>query len=204
MKPSIIALTAAFLATAWPVVAADYSDPTWPCIQRKVENLSAGLMWSLPTQDATSPVGDALTADIRALAGTLSLRRIPLEDTKPQIEAFAARHNGDAEVLGQVFTAVFKPLNTRRSRIISGIGDFSLSQITLAAQIDSTRVELEAQTDKDDPDFDRIDLLEEQLDWDQIIFSDRQRSIQYLCETPVIIEQRLFEIARMLQQAATK
>jgi hypothetical protein len=55
---------------------------------------------------------------------------------------------------------------------------------------------------KPEPDFDKVDDLEEQLDWDQVIFSDRQRSIEYLCETPVIIERRLFEIARMLQQAA--
>ena len=53
---------------------------------------------------------------------------------------------------------------------------------------------------KSEPDYDRVDALEEQLDWDQIIYTDRQRSIQYICETPVLLERRLFGIAQMLQQ----
>ena len=40
------------------------------------------------------------------------------------------------------------------------------------------------------------------VDWDQVIFSDRQQSIVYLCETPQLIEKRLFAIARMLQDGA--
>ena len=55
---------------------------------------------------------------------------------------------------------------------------------------------------QDTPDFDRIDGIEEQLDWDQLIHSDRQQSIQYLCETPQLIERRLFSISQMLQQAS--
>jgi len=202
MKLHATVLAAVLLVAASPLQAADYSDPTWPCIQRKVESLSAGLMWSLPMPTGADPADDDLGADIQTLADALSLRRIPLEDLEPQIESFAARHDGDPEVLGQVFSGVFDHLNKRRSRIIAGIGDFSQSQIALAKQIDATRIETDAQIDKADPDFDRIDTLEEKLDWDQVIFTDRQRSIQYLCETPVIIERRLFEIARMLQQAA--
>ena len=52
-----------------------------------------------------------------------------------------------------------------------------------------------------EPDFDRVDALEEQIDWDQVIHTDRQRSITYLCETPTLLERRLFGIAQMLQQA---
>ncbi len=55
---------------------------------------------------------------------------------------------------------------------------------------------------EEDPDYDRVDALEEQLDWDQRIYNDRQRSITYLCETPTLLERRLFVIAQMLQQAA--
>ena len=51
-----------------------------------------------------------------------------------------------------------------------------------------------------EPDFGRVDKLEEQLDWDQVIYTDRQRSITYLCETPTLLERRLFSIAQMLQQ----
>ena len=87
-------------------------------------------------------------------------------------------------------------------RIIGGIADFSLGQIALAEKIDATRMEMDTALAADDPDYDRIDALEEQLDWDQVIFTDRQKSITYLCETPQLIEKRLFAIARMLQEVA--
>ena len=202
MKQGFLGLTLALLGSATTVAAADYADPTWPCIQRKVENLSAGLMWSLPQPEVPFPVDAAVALEIAILADTLSLRRIPAEELQPLIDEFAARHDGDPALLGQVFTAVFEPLNKRRGRIIDGIGDFSLGQIALSEKIDAARVEMSAQMAKTEPDFDKVDALEEQLDWDQVIFTDRQRSIEYLCETPVIIERRLFEIARMLQQAA--
>jgi hypothetical protein len=194
-----MALTVALLAVATPGAAADFSDPTWPCIQRKVESLSAGLMWSVPADPAAVPDDPELRAEIRELAGALALRRVALEDLRPQVEAFAKRHDGDPDILGAVFLAVFDSLNTRRTRIINGIGDFSLGQIDLAEKIKVARDEMDVEMARAEPDFDRVDALEEQLDWDQVIYTDRQTSIQYLCETPVIIEKRLFAIAQMMQ-----
>lgn len=190
----IVALLA--IACATPVAAADYSDPTWPCIQRKVENLSVGLMWPYPVPEG--PADAALAADSSELAGTLALRRIELEELRPMVEAFSATYEGDPDALGHVFQRVFDTLNSRRTRIMTGIGDFSLSQIALAKQIDTTRLEMDRIMAADEPDFDKVDLLEEKLDWDQVIYTDRQRSITYLCETPQLIERRLFAIAQLL------
>ena len=202
MKTPFSFLLIACLAAALPAAAADFADPTWPCIQRKVENLSPGLMWALPP-DAAQDAPDAKTQqDIQALADALSLRRIAIEEIQPEIDAFAARHDGNAALLGQVFTAVFDPLNKRRNQIIKGIADFSLSQIALAENIETLRATMATEISKTEPDYDKIDAVEEQLDWDQVIYTDRQQSIQYLCETPVLIERRLFDIARRLQEAA--
>ena len=52
-----------------------------------------------------------------------------------------------------------------------------------------------------DPDYDRVDALEEQVDWDERIYTDRQRSLTYVCETPVLLEQRLYAISKLLQAA---
>ncbi|WP_417211190.1 hypothetical protein [Antarctobacter sp.] len=190
----ILALVGLGLAT--PALAADFSDPTWPCIQRKVERLSVGLMWANPVPE-TLP--DDLRDDVQALASKLAVRRIALEDLRPDVAAFAQAHEGDADVLGLVFEQVFERLSRRRSRIIAGIGDFSQSQIALSAKIEAARTEMTAQMAKAEPDFDRVDVLEEQLDWDQLIYSDRQQNITYLCETPTLLEKRLFGIAQLLQ-----
>lgn len=180
--------------------AADYSDPTWPCIQRKVEALSPGLMWQYPLPE-TAP-DDDIRGAVDKLADTLALRRIELDTLRPAVEAFAARHDGDPAILGHVFARSFNTLDKRRTRIIRGIGDFSLGQIALSEQIDATRLEMDTLLAAAEPDFDRIDELEEKLDWDQVIFTDRSQSITYICETPQLIERRLFGIAQMLASVA--
>ena len=196
-----IAVLAALITPGASLQAADFSDPTWPCVQRKVETLSLGLMWPFPVDPETAPDTPELKADISELAGYLSLRRVELDSLQPRIDAFAEAHQGNAEALGLVFATVFATLSKRRTRIISGIGDFSLSQIALAEKINTARAEMDTVMEADKPDFDRVDALEEQLDWDQVIYTDRQRNISYLCETPTLLERRLFEIARLLQQA---
>ena len=35
--------------------------------------------------------------------------------------------------------------------------------------------------------------------WDKRIFDERNQALHYVCETPVLLEQRLFEIARRIQ-----
>ena len=198
-KPLVAAVM--LIGVATPAIAAEFSDPTWPCVQRKVEKLSLGLMWPLPIDPDFTPEDDVVEQNIGELVEMLALRRIELDDAKPSVDAFAELHAGDATLLGQVFTEVFKRLSQRRTEIIEGIGSFSLGQIALAEKIDRTRLEINSLMEAEEPDFDRVDALEEQLDWDQTIYSDRQRSITYLCETPVLLEQRIYGVAQILQAA---
>ncbi|MFO7757090.1 MAG: hypothetical protein R6V26_01210 [Roseovarius sp.] len=195
------ALGLALLAV--PLHAADYSDPTWPCVQRKVEDLSIGLMWTHPLPEEPTPDADT-RREIDRLAAKLALRRLEVETLRPEIEAFADRHDGSPDMLSRVFARVFKTLETRRSKVMSGIADFSLSQIELADRIEATQTEMATLMAADAPDHDRIDALEEQLDWDQLIYSDRQSTITYLCETPTLIEQRLYGLSQILRQQITE
>ncbi len=193
-------LAAGLIAQSPAAFAADFSDPTWPCIQRKVETLSPALMWPYPLSD--DPVPIRLKKAVNDLAGALALRRIEIETLRSEVEAFVDEHGGDPQLLGHVFEGSFENLNKRRGRIIRGIGKFSLSQIALSEQIDQRRVAFDEALAADEPDYDLIDKLEEKLDWDQVIFTDRSQSITYLCETPQLIERRLFAIAQMLASVA--
>ena len=38
------------------------------------------------------------------------------------------------------------------------------------------------------------------MNWDTRIFEDRRRTISFVCEVPVLIEQRLFALGRTIQQ----
>ncbi|MDT8858098.1 hypothetical protein RNZ50_24310 [Paracoccaceae bacterium Fryx2] len=172
--------------------AADFSDPEWPCIQRKVETLSAGLMWPHPL------TGAALSPAAQDLVEVLSLRRVSLDAAAEQVAAFATAEPPDGQVLGAIFLGVFDKLNADRQRLIGGIARYARSQTALAAEVDRARTEMAAQEAAATPDFDRIDRLEEQIAWDERIYHDRARSLTYVCETPVLLEKRAYAIAQIL------
>jgi hypothetical protein len=173
--------------------AADFSDPDWPCIQRKVEKLSAGTMWPAPiTRMPLTPAASDLVA-------VLSLRRVPLEEAEAQVDAFVEKNAPvDGQLLGNIFLGVFDRIADTRQRLITGIARYSRSQIALSARIDDSRVEMAKLEHEKTPDFDRIDKLEEQIDWDERIYRDRSQALSYVCETPVLLEKRAYAIGQIL------
>lgn len=194
-----LAVGMAMLSCIGPVAAADFSDPTWPCIQRKVERLSIGLMWPEPLAETALPADSDAAAD--ELAQTLALRRVDLDAAQAAVDAFTRTQGSDMALMGAVFARVFDTLSARRTRIMKGIGEFSLSQIALSDRIDTARTAMDEQMTLEAPDYDKLDTLEEQIDWDQRIFTDRQKTISYLCETPTLLEKRLYAIAQMLHRS---
>ncbi len=181
-------------------LAADFSDPTWPCIQRKVERLSVGLMWPDPKPEIT--LTDSQESAVKELAAALSLQRVDMETAGQMVTAFVQTYGAERDLMQAVFTQVFDTVGKRRTRIINGIGNVSTGQIKLAERIDETRSEMDRLMDQPEPDYDRVDALEEQLDWDDRIYRERQQSVTYLCESPVLLEKRLFALANLLQNAS--
>ncbi len=189
-----------FMATflsAGQLSAADFSDPTWPCIQRKVETLSLGIMWPHPVPEST-PQESISEAGV-TLSTKLALRRVSLEEAETLVTEFANSHPDlTTDDLGLVFRNVFDRIGKERSTIIKGISRYSLKQIALSQAIDETRVTMSNLMKADAPDFDEVDRLEEKLDWDERIFRDRAKSLTYVCETPVLLEKRVYAIAQIL------
>ncbi|MGC9418841.1 MAG: hypothetical protein ACP5EN_07695 [Rhodovulum sp.] len=180
--------------------AADFSDPTWPCIQRKVERLSAGIMWPYPVEERSF---DAETeAAVQELAGRMALRRVAVDELEPSVAEFTAAHGTERALLGHLFMTAFETMSAQRQAIMAGIAEYSLKQIALSERIDATRSEMTRLMEADAPDYDRVDALEERLAWDERIYTDRAQSLTYVCETPVILEKRLYSIAQMLIRAA--
>ncbi len=173
--------------------ATDFSDPDWPCIQRKVENLSASLIWPAPITRAP------LTPAAKDLAAMLSLRRVSLDEAEVHVRDFVEKSAPvDGQLLGNVFLAVFDNIADTRKRLIAGIARYSRKQIALSSRIEGSRTEMAKLAGEKDPDFDRIDKLEEQMDWDERIYRDRAQALTYVCETPVLLEKRAYAIGQIL------
>lgn len=184
--------------------AASFDDPTWPCQQRKVQELSLGLMWNHALPDGFDlNTRRALPEEARDLVALLSLRRVSLGEAEVAVNLFSENTEfADPQTMLLIFAEIFNTLGKTRRDVISGIEQYSLKQIALSERIESTRSEMRVIEETTNPDFDRIDHLEERLDWDERVFRDRTRSLTYVCETPVLIEKRLYAIAQLLLKYA--
>jgi hypothetical protein len=190
-------VAASFLADARPAAAATGGD--WPCVQRKVATLSIGQMWNGPL------VAGEWSADaaIRELAPKLASRRLPPEEAQPLIDAFASTTGTDkAQRLAMLFAATFEIIDRDRATVVAGIERYSKRQQALAAKIgeESQKItEMKRSSDGSNPVLDRIEDAEVALEWDIRIYEERERSLTYVCEVPVLYEQRAFAIAKLIE-----
>lgn len=184
---------------AGPAAAQPAVDPDWPCVQRKVPELSVGQMWAAaPPEAGATP--DPAAVD---LAARIAPRRVSDAEVEAAASAYAASLPADArpERLAEVFAAVLDRINRERAQVIAGISRYSHRQIEMADRIagrEAALAELE-KVPEAERDMDRFEEEQDALKWDTRVYRDRQQSLSYVCETPVLLEQRAFAIARILQ-----
>ena len=194
---AVAALVLAVLTV--PASAQPKPDPDWPCIQRKVPVLAAGTIWSGPSLDEAGRwTSDSEAA---ALAQKLASRRTPIEDFGGLVEEFAKQAGPEKAMrLTRVFAGALELINTERQRVISGIERYARGQRGFAERIREAADKITAVKDSPAaPTPKEFEDLERRFAWDKRIFEERAQALQYVCETPVLLEQRLYEIARQLQ-----
>lgn len=202
--PGEALLRASLLATlalgAGPPARADvHTDPTWPCVQRKVERLSLGVMWPNPVPEDAAP----LPPDLADLAVRLALRRVSEEEAQALVAEVAAANPGlGVAEYGRLFQEVFARIDAERAEVVAGIGRYAGNQARLAGEIQDLEAEMARLEAEEAPDFDRMDEVEAELDWRVRVFRDRDRALTYVCEAPVLLEQRAYAVAQMLLEAA--
>ena len=202
MKYRVLAVAAALgLAVPCAALAADPRHPDWPCNQIKVPELSVAAVWTGPPID---DVGTAWADDpaIKEIVARLAARRTPLQDAEKTIAdavtGSAAERQQRAKL---IFAGLFDTLNRQRSEVMNGIERFSRRQKQFADEIRSTVLQLRELQDKPGHDEDKLDELAGRIEWETRIFDERQKTIGYVCEVPVIIERRLFALARAIAQS---
>ena len=196
----LFAVVAVEAAMPSPSRAADPRYPDWPCVQPKVPELSSASMWNGPAIDS---VGDSWQDDpkTRELVAKLAARRTPLEEAKKDIAEFMT---GDAaakqDKAKKLFAGVFATLSQERSQVLDGIERAERNERDLADKIKTDVAALHDLEDKPQQDQTDVTKLADQVQWSTTIFDDRRKTIRYVCDVPNTIEQRLFAIARAIQQ----
>lgn len=194
-------LLATTLVSALPfaAVAASFDDPDWPCIQRKVPEISVAQMWAGPeVTDAIIAMGKE--SRVVDLAARLALRRVPMDQAEQMIADFAAGLGDNRnDMLTALFAKTFAHISAERKTVMAGISRYARKQAGLSGQIEQRRETLAAMQGNADSDLDKLEELQDNLAWDERIFNERRQSLTYVCETPTILEQRIFAIARAIQ-----
>lgn len=185
-----------------PAVVIPPSGSEWPCVQRKVETLTATQMWDGPPIDESGNWRDDKT--IVELVPYLISRRIDMEKVEKAIEDYA-QSLPEAErdqKLTQLFAGALHETNVIRSTVVNGIETFQKRQQARAHRLEEQGRELAALHDraaKDKSLADEVTELQNHYDWNARVFADRQENIPVACEVPVDIEQRAFAIARAIR-----
>ncbi|MEQ1951125.1 hypothetical protein [Mesorhizobium sp. CN2-181] len=189
------------LALPASALAAQNQDPDWPCVQRKVPELSLGQIWNGP--DLPASAADWSTdPDIPDLVRELAARRVPIPEAEQEIRDFAAALPKDRaqEQLAKLFQGLFDHMNNERAQVMSGIGRYARNQVQLAARLRKEGSEVDALSAKPDADHAEIARLTDRLVFETRIFEERVQSLTYVCEVPTLIEQRLYALAKVIAE----
>ncbi len=199
----------AFLALgAGAAIAKDAANPDWPCVQRKVADLTVGAVWQGPSIDGLK--GWWEDKELMAVLDTLASRRVPLDEAGKKLKSWAATLPADQRdaKLTLLFAGLFDKLTMQRRTVMSGLEKFIAGLRERAADIEKQGSELGALEAKamagDDKVTTEMAAAQDKYDWASRIYQERQNSIPIACEVPVIIEQRLFQAGELIMAELAK
>jgi len=182
-----------------PAFALDPRYPDWPCQQLKVPEISIASVWSGPpieAADKQKPV-DAKEAE---LVTRLAARRTSMEDARKLIAEFVVGTDAEKqEKAKRLFAALYAKLNAQRDEVMNGIERFSRKLKAMAEDIREQARKMREMQDASTADPAKSSELASQLSWQTRIFEDRRKSTAAVCEVPVLIEKRLFDLASAIQ-----
>ena len=184
---------------ARPAFALDPRYPDWPCQQLKVPEISIASVWSGPPIEAADKE-KPLDPKEAELVARLAARRTAIDDARKLIADFVVGTREEKqEKAKRLFAALYATLNAQRDEVMNGIERFSRKQKAMAEQIRGETQQMRELQDKPNADQAQSDELANRLSWQTRIFEDRRKSTSYVCDVPVLIEKRLFDLGSAIQ-----
>ncbi|MDD9886939.1 MAG: hypothetical protein OXU83_07260 [Gammaproteobacteria bacterium] len=189
------AALAAALAAAGAHAQPPHAAPEgWPCVQSYVPTVSAGRFWTGELPGDGSWQGEQ---DILLLAEELVSRKFTLEESLDKARKFfAAPENATRAKAGLLVGALTGAVNRERGKVLDGIRRFGKRQQMMAGRIEGQAKKLEQMEGAGDADEAELEDLQTRQKWDIRVFEERERMMSHLCEQPVVLEQRFFQVGR--------
>jgi hypothetical protein len=180
-------------------------SPDWPCIQRKVMTISPAQVWDGPPLDDVKGWQD--DDKIAELTPYLESRRVSVEDAEKAIKAYAESLPAAErdKKLTLLFASVLDKINSDRLFVMGRVEDFQRRQKARADELEREGSKLAAlnqeipAAEQLGPRDSKLTPEQQEYDWNARIFAERQQNLTVACEIPVLIEQRAYEIARLIR-----
>lgn len=174
----------------------------WPCVQRKVDEIALAAAWQGPEVDPAKLGELRKDPDVMKLVHLLAARRTTEEEARKAVSEFAVAAGGARkDKLSAVVVGLFDSINAERADVIAGIERFGHKLKTFAEQVRATNAKLDAMRADAKADPSKLNEMLQEVEWELRVFDERQRSLRFVCEVPVLIEQRLFMLSRLIQAA---
>lgn len=199
LVPLVVVVAAVSLVQ--PAHALDPRYPDWPCQQLKVPEISIASVWNGPPIDSVDAIKPTDPKE-NELVARLAARRTPMDDAKKLIAEFVVGSKEERQEKAKtLFAGLYSTLNAQRDEVMSGIERFSRKQKAMAADVRDEAQKLRAMQDSAAGDQAQNDELANRLAWQTRIFEDRQKATSYVCDVPVQLEKRLFDLSSAIQNA---
>lgn len=179
------------------------ASPDWPCVQRKVPIISAGQIWDGPPIDGVST--SDISPQVRDLTQILESRRVPVEEAEKAIKEFAeAQPEAERDQrMTELFANFLSRINTDRGFVMEKVEEFQRRQKARAAELEREGQQLAekglAATEELLPTETQLSPEQQEYNWNARVFQERQQNLTLACEVPQLIEQRAFEISRLIR-----
>jgi hypothetical protein len=136
------------------------------------------------------------------LVQEIAQRRMPLAQAQDKVHAFAQQADEQRQQkLLALLAGLFSVLDTERSRVIAGLDRFGARQKELAAGIRADNDKLRQLQADPAADGGDVNQMVQRVTWEAEVFQDRRQALSYACDVPGKIEQRLFALARTIQES---
>jgi len=180
--------------------AASANSNDWPCPQRFVPEISIGTVWTGPSVD---PYLNEWwkNKEVFALVDDLMENNLDEKAGITAINSFAKGLGKDRKkILTMLVAGLFQKVNSERSHQLRGIRRFVDHQRKLTDRISALSAKKRALkkegVKKADPGLVKLD---EDLTWTVRIFDERDKLTPYICEEPVLLEQKLGALTLAIQ-----
>jgi hypothetical protein len=185
----------------------------WPCIQGYVPDMSLATVWPELDVNAIAEIGSYDNNDseeLRRLRQAVVDLSLPQEDLNVLINHYILASSSPlikkSDFNKSLYLHFFEHVQKNRHKAIKGIIRYAKRQEKMSQSIEERRATIERyQNNIVDENFSqdmKSDLEQLKIDqtWETRLFLEREKKLNYLCELPVKLEQRIFFIGRFLNQ----